>query len=262
MTRERGRRRGSKVGIVLLVLVLILGVALVVADRVAASAAEDQIAQQAQKELVARQVSTAADPKVNIAGFPFLTQVVGGEYDKITIDIARPKLNNVQLETLQIVASTVHADAQSVLKGTGDVVADQVTGTATMTWESVKPLLQLAGLPQGVDPSKADLSVLNNKVQVKIPLAVNGYNFNVIAKGTLTVDNGKVIVKLDDVSSDAGSVPQVVQNLIKQYQDRLSVTVRIPAMPYKLVINKVQSTDTGLLMIATAANVKLAGNSA
>lgn len=259
MARERGRRRGSKVGIVLLVLLLILGGALVVADRVAAGAAEDQIAKQAKKELVARQITTDGDPKVSIAGFPFLWQVIDGKYKKITIDIARPKINNVQLEDLQIVAVTVRADAQAVLKGTGDVVADQVSGTASITWDSVRPLLSLAGVPSGVDPSKVELNVVDNKIQLKVPLSVNGYNFKLIANGTLVVDTGKVIVKLDDVSSDVGSVPQVVQNLIKQYQDRLSVTVRIPAMPYKLVVNKVQSTATGLMMIATASDVKLAG---
>jgi hypothetical protein len=250
------------VGIVLLVLLLILGGALVVADRVAAGAAEDQIAQQAKKELVAREITTSGDPKVSIAGFPFLWQVIDGKYKKITIDIARPKINNVQLENLQIVASTVRADAQAVLNGTGDVVADQVSGTASITWASVRPLLQLAGLPSGVDPAKAELTVTNNKVQVKVPLSINGYNFKLIANGTLVVDTGKVLVKLDSVGSDVGSVPQVVQNLIKQYQDRLSVTVRIPAMPYKLVVNKVQSSDTGLVMIATAENVKLAGANA
>ena len=249
-------------GIVLLVLLLILGGALVVADRVAAGAAEDQIAQQAKKELVAREITTSGDPKVSIAGFPFLWQVIDGKYKKITIDIARPKINNVQLENLQIVASTVRADAQAVLNGTGDVVADQVSGTASITWASVRPLLQLAGLPSGVDPAKAELTVVNNKVQVKVPLSINGYNFKLIANGTIVVDTGKVLVKLDSVGSDVGSVPQIVQNLIKQYQDRLSVTVRIPAMPYKLVVNKVESSDTGLVMIATADNVKLAGASA
>jgi hypothetical protein len=256
------RRRGAKAAIVLLVLLLILGVALVIADRVAAGAAEDQIAAQAKKELVAREVTTASDPKVDIAGFPFLWQVIDGKYEKITIDIERPKINNVQLENLRIVASTVRAEAQAVLNGTGDVVADQISGTASITWDSVRPLLQLAGVPSGIDPSKLDLQVVDNKIQLKVPLTVNGFSLTLTAKGTLVVDAGKVIVRLDEVDSDVGSVPQLVQNLIKQYQDRLSVTVRIPAMPYKLVVNKVETSSSGVTMIATAANVKLAGPTA
>src|SRR6185437_9632929 len=132
-TRRKGaavaRSRGSKVGIGLLVLLLIVLGVLVIVDRVAAGEAEKQIAQQSRKQLTARDVSTPSDPKVSIGGFPFLTQVLAGKYDKITISIAQPKVNNVQLDKLDVVANTVRADAQSFLKGTGDVVADKITGT-------------------------------------------------------------------------------------------------------------------------------------
>jgi hypothetical protein len=258
---REGRRRGGKVGIGLLVLLLIVLGVLVVVDRVAANAAEGQIAQQARKELTARQISTPTDPKVSIGGFPFLTQVLGGKYEKITIEIAQPKINNVQLDKLDVVATTVRADAQAVMKGTGDVVADKITGTATINWENVRPLLQLAGLPEGIDPSKVELKVANNQIQLRVPLTINGANFAVTAKGTLVVESGAVQVRLDEVGSDAGTAPPLVQNLIKQYQKQLTVRIKIPEMPFKLVINKVESSDAGLLMIASAANVKLGGAS-
>jgi hypothetical protein len=251
--------RGSKVGITLIVLVLILGGVLVIADRVAVNMAEAQIATQTKKELVARQIDTPNNPKVSIAGFPFLTQVLAGKYQKITIAIDHPKINGAQLDTLQLVASPVRADARAVLNGTGQVVADQVTGTATLGWDAVRPLLQLAGMPPGVDPSKVELNVNNDQIQLRVPVSYGGANFAVTAKGSLAVEAGKVRLKLDQVGSDAGAAPQVVQNIIKQYQDRLSVTIRVPAMPYKLVVNKVQTSSTGLLVIATATGVKLSG---
>jgi signal transduction histidine kinase len=245
---------------VLLVLLLIVVGVLFVVDRVAANVAEGQIAQQTKKELAARQVTINGDPKVAIAGFPFLTQVVAGKYKKITIDMDQPKVNNVQLSKLEVVASTVHADARSVMNGTGNVVADAITGTATISWDNVRPLLQLAGLPSGIDVSQVDLQVNNNQAQIKIPLESNGFKFNLIAKGTLIVQSGAVLIRLDDVSSDQGQAPQVVKNLIKQYQKQLTARIRIPDMPFSLVINKVQTTDAGLLMIATASHVTLAGS--
>src|SRR3954466_12486202 len=90
-------RRGSKIGIVLVILLMIIVGVLFVADRIAVHSAEDRIAQQTRKELVARNVSMASDPRVSIAGFPFLTQVIGGKYKKITISVNQPKVNNVQL---------------------------------------------------------------------------------------------------------------------------------------------------------------------
>ena len=250
-------RRGSKVGIGLLVLLLVVLGVLVIVDRVAVGEAETQIAKQTHKELTAREISTPSDPKVSISGFPFLTQVLAGKYEKITIDIAQPKINNVQLGTLDVVATTVRADAQSVLNGTGDVVADKITGTATITWDNVRPLLELAGLPNGVDPSKVDLEVVNKQIELRVPFTISGSTFTLIAKGTLVVESGAVQVRLDDVSSDAGSAPAFVRNLIKRYQKQLTVRIKIPAMPFKLVVERVESTKTGLTMIASGANVKL-----
>lgn len=250
-------RRGSKVGIGLLVLLLVVLGVLVIVDRVAAGEAEAQIAKQTHKELTARDISTPSDPKVSIGGFPFLTQVLAGTYEKITIGIAQPKVNNVQLSSLDVVATTVRADAQSVLNGTGDVVADKITGTAAITWANVRPLLQLAGLPNGVDPSKVDLKVVNNQIQLRVPFTISGSTFALIAKGTLVVESGAVQVRLDEVGSDAGSAPAFVQNLIKRYQKQLTVRIKIPQMPFKLVVERVQSSAAGLTMIASGANVKL-----
>jgi hypothetical protein len=253
------RSRGSKIGIGLLVLLVILVGVFVVVDRIGVSAAEDQIAKQAQKELVARKVS-ASEPKVAIAGFPFLTQVVAGKYKKITIDIDQPKIQDVQLDRLNVVATTVRADAQSVLKGTGNVVADHIIGTATIGWAHVQQILKVRGLPEGIDVSKVDLKVANNAITLSFPVSYQGINLTVIAKGTLLVEKGAVKVQLNDVGTDQGAAPELVQNLIRQYKDRLNVVVAIPQMPFKLVIDKIESSGAGLLMIASASNVVLSGD--
>jgi hypothetical protein len=254
------RRRGTRLGVVLLVLLVLVGGGLVIADRVAASMAENQISAQAKKEMVARKITAASDPKVTIGGFPFLTQVLAGKYEKITIAFDRPDISGVQLDRLELVASTVRADASAVIRGNGSVVADKVTGTANMGWDAVRKQVQLAGLPSGFDPSKVEVQVLNNQVQLRIPLQVNGVSFALRATGTLAVEAGKVRLQLTSVTSDQGDPIPVVQNLVKQYQDRLRATVNIPALPYKLVVNKIETSDAGVLLIATAANVTLASN--
>ena len=60
---ERPRRRGRRWLVVLVVLVLILGGLLVVADRVAAGVAERAIADQVQQEVAKQDASSAADPR-------------------------------------------------------------------------------------------------------------------------------------------------------------------------------------------------------
>jgi LmeA-like phospholipid-binding len=251
-------RRGARSGIVLLVLLLILVGGFVVADRVAANAAANQIAAQAKKEMVARKVTSPKDPAVQIAGFPFLTQVVRGKYQKITITLDRPDINGVKLNDLKLVANTVHADARALIRGNGQVVADTVTGTASMGWDAVRPLIRLAGLPSIIDPSKLGLKVVNNQVELRVPVSVGGFNFAVLATGTIAVEAGKVRLHLNSVRSDTGETSPLIQNLINQYQDRLNVTVNVPQLPYNLVVNKIESSDAGLSMVATADQVKLA----
>src|SRR4029078_10968739 len=108
-----------------------------------------------------------------------------------------------------------------VLNGTGEVVADKITGTATISWANVRPLLQLAGLPKGIDPSKAQLKVVNNQIQLRVPFSIGGQNFALTAKGTLIVNLGEVQIRLDEVGTDAGSAPPLAQDLIRQCPEQL-----------------------------------------
>ncbi|WP_432985011.1 LmeA family phospholipid-binding protein [Dactylosporangium sp. CA-233914] len=252
-------RRRAKIGIVLVVLAAILVGVFVVVDRIAANVAEDRITQETKSQLAANSVKYEGEPDVSITGFPFLTQVFAGEYKKITIGLTKPQLDNVKLDTLTIEARSVKADAQDLLNGKGDVTAGVVAGNAFMSWDNVRPLLEVAGLPSNIDPSNVDLQVANNKIEMRVPLAYQGFNVTIIAKGAMVVETGKVRLKLDSVTTDQGSLPPQVNNFVKQYQNRLQVTVKLPGLPYNLVINSVQTTDTGLQVTASAADVKLAG---
>jgi hypothetical protein len=59
--------------------------------------------------------------------------------------------------------------------------------------------------------------------------------------------------------SPNGGTSALSPSFLQQYRDRLNVKVAVPNLPYDLVINKVQSSSTGVLVTATAANVILAG---
>lgn len=252
-------RRGTKIGVTLLVLVAVLAVVLLVVDRIAASAAADRITQETKTQLAANNVKYEGEPQVSITGWPFLTQVVAGEYKKITISLAKPQVNNVKLETLTVEARSVKADALDLLNGKGDVVAGVVAGNATMTWENVRPLLEVAGLPPSVDPSQVDLRVVDNKIEMRVPVSYQNVRFTIVAKGAMVVETGKVRLKLESVATEPATQLKVVNDLIRQYQNRLQVTVKLPGLPYNLVVNSVRTTDEGLQVTASAADVKLTG---
>jgi hypothetical protein len=255
-------RRGRKLGIGLIVLVIVLLVAAVIADRVAAGVAADQLAQQAKKELVAREITSPSDPKASIGGFPFLTQVLGGVYQKITIKVDQPQANNVKLRDITVVATTVHADARSVMNGTGTVTADRVVGTANLDWDAVRSLIQLSGVPN-IDPKAVQLSVVNNRIEAKLPLNLPVGQVTLHASGALEVAAGKVRVQLANLTAEGGNLSPQLQTLVQRYiqqnSSKLVATINVPAMPYRLVINKVETSDAGVVVIASADNVKLAG---
>ena len=75
--------------IVLLAVLLVL----VVVDRVAVGIAEDQIADRVQESQSAGQQAL-----VDIAGFPFLTQVIRGRYKQVTVDV-----NGLERDGLRLV---------------------------------------------------------------------------------------------------------------------------------------------------------------
>ncbi|WP_255269462.1 LmeA family phospholipid-binding protein [Actinomadura madurae] len=67
---------------VLLVLLVLVAVAVVAADRLGVRVAEDKIGEQ-----VAAQYNLRQQPDVTIHGIPFLTQALGGEYKHIEVAI-------------------------------------------------------------------------------------------------------------------------------------------------------------------------------
>src|SRR5205807_9976988 len=107
--------RGRKVTIVLVVLLVATVGLFVAADRLAAYAAERTIATQAKKELAARDITTPSEPTVAVGGFPFLTQVARGKYDKITIHLDRPTSQGVTLDGLDVVATGVNATTSTLV---------------------------------------------------------------------------------------------------------------------------------------------------
>ncbi|MDT5032818.1 MAG: hypothetical protein QOC94_2989, partial [Actinoplanes sp.] len=54
-------------------------------------------------------------------------------------------------------------------------------------------------------------------------------------------------------------LPQIplVQNLLTNYAKNLSVSIKVPALPLKLAVQKVQPTAAGLVITAGASDVQL-----
>lgn len=248
---RRRRRWGRRLLIVFIVLLVIVGGLLVVADRVAASVAERTISDEISKELVAQQI-TSSPPEVAVGGFPFLTQVLAGEYQSIKISLrdleGDVEGEGVRVPRLDVDARDVSAPLETIRSGQGDVVAQVVNGTATISYASVVALMDQPGLR---------LSERDGKLFVNAPLTVAGQRIDLSGTAQLTVTDGRVQIRFEDLQAEG--LPQLpgAEAVINQFARQISISMALPELPFKLDIRGVQARSDGLAVDARALNVAL-----
>lgn len=125
-TRTPRRRVGCVVGLTAAVLVLVGGTLL--ADRVTHSLAQDVAADAVRSQL------GAVDPRVDITGFPFLTQLARGTLDDVHLTASGATLRGLDVTDLDVVATGV-----AVQEPRG---AEHVVATATVPTAALETLLR------------------------------------------------------------------------------------------------------------------------
>ncbi|MEU3453991.1 DUF2993 domain-containing protein [Micromonospora sp. NPDC006766] len=247
----RPRRRGRKVLIGFVVLLLVLAGLLVVADRVAAGVAERVIADQVRQE-VARQDVQSAPPRVDVGGFPFLTQVAAGRYEHISIVLTDVKGSvhgdTVSVPRLDVAAHNVRASLDTLRSRRGDVVAESVDGHATISYDSLAKLLDRPGLTLGER---------DGKLSVTAPVDILGKQLTVNGTADVTVANGKVALKFKDLTAAGLPNLPLARTLLANYANSISADVPLPELPFGLTVRQVEPKPDGLLVTADAKNVPI-----
>ncbi|GAB3156993.1 DUF2993 domain-containing protein [Micromonospora sonneratiae] len=247
----RRRRRGRRLLITLVVLLLVLGGILVVADRLAVGVAERAIAEQVEREIARQQISSSK-PEASVGGFPFLTQVASGRYESINIvvhDLQGPvRGQSVRLPKVDIDARNVDAPLDALRSGQGTVTAETVVGTGTISYDTVAEFMNKPGIT---------LAEKNGKLEVAGSLKVMGQDRAIHGTGDLSVDQGRVSIKFDELTVEGAPNNPLVQALIKAYAQQISVKLPLPALPFQLDVQEVRPLPEGLAVRATAKNVPL-----
>lgn len=242
------RHRWLIVGAILLS--LLVG-SLVVVDRMAVGFAESVISEQAARE-IARQDITSAKPEIDFDGFPFLTQVVSGRYDSITIVVrdAHGPVNGetVNLPKLTIRARGVAASLDTLRNGQGTVMADSVQGVAVIGYDTVTEF---------ISQDQLELTERDGQLTVTAPLDVLGETMTATGTARITVEDGKLRVGFDDLTVDGLPNNPLARKVVNDYARKISVDVPLPALPYDLQLRAVRALPTGLEVTAEARNVAL-----
>jgi hypothetical protein len=250
------RRRGRRALIVLVIVLLVLGGLLVVADRVSAGIAERVVADQVDKQLTQQNVTSSGPAEVTVGGFPFLTQVVGGRYDSINLvlrDLQGPVQGSsatVRVPELTADARNVTASMDTLRTGQGEVTAETVEGTATVSYDSVVALIDRPGV---------QLREQDGKLAVSAPVRVPILEQELTLRGTakLTVQGKDIVINFERLSADGLPNNPLIQTFVTGFAQQLSVKVPLPALPFDLQLHEVRPMPNGLAVTGSARNVAL-----
>ena len=213
----------------LLVVVLLLLGLLVVADRVAVGYAEDQVATQ-----VAEKGGLKGTPEVDITGFPFLTQAIGGRYDDVRISLTAAELGQPEGTRADIALHGVQVPLSAVLSGSvREVPVERIDGTATLSYALLSAQL------------KGDTTLTREGDGLRITRTVEilGQTLPLTAAGQVTLDGNDLVV---DVQQAAGAGVDVPDWLLSRAVDLLDLRYTVPALPFGLQLTSVTPTDDGV----------------
>jgi hypothetical protein len=212
----------------LVVALLLLGL-LVVGDRVAVGFAEDKVATE-----IAAKGGLQGTPEVDITGFPFLTQAVGGRYDDVRISLTAAELGQPEGTRADIALRGVRVPLSAVLSGSvSEVPVDRIDGTATLSYALLSAQLE------------GDTAVTREGHGLRITRTVEllGQTVPLTAAGTVTLDGNDLVV---DVQQVAGAGVEVPDWLLSRATGLLDLRYTVPALPFGLKLTSVTPADDGV----------------
>jgi LmeA-like phospholipid-binding len=223
------------------VLLLLLGLA-VVADRVGVGVAEDRVA-----AAIAERGGLSGQPDVQIEGFPFLTQAIGGEYDEVRIALTAADLGQPEGTRADVTLRGVRVPLSTVLSGSvTEVPVDRVDGTATLSYELLSEQL-------GPDTT---LTPEGDLLRVERTVELGGLTLPLTATGTVTLQDGDLVV---DVEEAAGAGVDLPDLLVDRAADLLDLRYPIPALPFGLELTGVRPGEDGVRVAVEATDTVLRG---
>jgi len=212
----------------LVVLLLLLGL-VVLADRVGVGVAEKAVA-----ERLADAGSLSGTPEVDIRGFPFLTQAVGGRYDDVHISLTAAELGQPEGTRADIDLRGVHVPLSGVLSGSvSEVPVDRIDGTATLSYELLSA--QLGG--------DTTLQPEGDGLRITKTVELLGQTIPLTATGTVTLEGNQLVI---DVEEAAGAGVDLPGFLVSEASDLLDLRYDVPALPFGLQLTSVRPADDGV----------------
>ncbi|GHB35692.1 hypothetical protein GCM10010377_28270 [Streptomyces viridiviolaceus] len=240
---------------ILLIVVVVLGGLFVVADRLAV----DYVESEAADELRTTE-NLASTPDVSINGFPFLTQLAGGELDDVEVGIRDYEAATGDgTETIRI--DDLRADLEGV-EFSGDLAsatAARATGTATIAYDELMKATksEATQIAPGITAKVVGLSDGGDgKIKVSLAATVLGIELPepVDVLSSVRVEDDDVEVVADGLPEIGGR--QLAESRIRAITD---FQQRIDELPGGIRLDKVEAAKDGVEITVRGSDLRLAG---
>jgi hypothetical protein len=222
----------------LLIALIVVAALFVAVDRIAVAIAQNQIS-----DRIAAAYDLPDKPHVTIAGFPFLTQVVRGDYGRVDVSVAQVTAGGAVLRQLRAQFDDVHASLSQVMgKGSSTITAGRAAGRATVPFAVIDQRLP-GGLT--VRPDGKDLAVAGTLVfqGVRIPLTAT--------LSLSATSSGIMVTPVHVANQGLGALPDSLYS-------SLGFVVPLNSLPLHLHLTSVFVTRSGLEVGAAARHVHFA----
>jgi hypothetical protein len=242
---------------IILIVAVILGGLFVIADRVAVGFAEDKAA-----DRIKTTEGLSSTPDVSIEGFPFLTQVAGGELDDVKIGIkdyeASTGGTNAAADTIRI--DDLNAEMHGVVFNSdySSATANSATGTASIAYDELLKAAkaQPTQVASGVTAQVIGLSDGGNG---KIKLTVEATVLGTKLPQPVSVLSS-VSVSGDTVKVHADSLPKLGVELAEgRIRTVTDFQQKIDELPGGIQLDKVEAAKSGVDISVKGSDVKLVG---
>ena len=214
---------------------------MVVGDRVAASYAGDRLAEQLQ-----RGAGLTSTPTVEIAGFPFLTQAVGGRYDHVEVGAADVPAGDTVLDRVDIVLTGVRVGLSAALSGkVTDVPVDRVSAQVRLSYDD---------LSRRSGERRLTVSPEGDRVRVTGEVEVLGRTLSAAAISAVELEGDTVRITAQEfrVGNDVADAL-----LTRALGDRFDLRVPIADLPYALTVQRLRVAPDAVVVDAGATDIVL-----
>lgn len=231
------RGRGLRITAITVILLLIV---LVVVDRVAARVVAGQIAVQAQR---AEDLPTR--PDVSLGGFPFLTQVVAGNYRDVRVDVRGHVEQDVRVDRVHANLAGVQVPLSDVVRGQVDrVPVKRLVAEVGLTFGDINAYLRTQGSDLTVSP-------VGQAIRVGGSVEILGTRYPVSGTADIGVQPAEVIFTPRELADSVGSL--LPPALRETALNLLTVHVPVTGLPFNMKLRSA-SVSADRITFAAAGN--------